>query len=58
MKFEIKGTMDINPIPRAFTKVMEAESEKLAIERLYADLGSKHGLKRSKVKIIKVEQVK
>lgn len=58
MKFEIKGTMDINPAPRSFTKVIEAGSEKLAIERLYAELGSKHGLRRGKVKIIKVEQVK
>jgi large subunit ribosomal protein LX len=58
MKYSISGTMDINPKIRTFTKVIEAETEKLAVEHLYADLGSKHGLKRSKVKVIKVEQVK
>jgi ribosomal protein L20A (L18A) len=58
MKYSISGIMSIRPEPRSFTKTFEAESEKLAVERLYADLGSRHGLPRNKVKVIKVEQVK
>ncbi len=58
MKYVISGVMEIKPSPRSFAKTLEAESEKLAVERLYAELGSKHGLKRSKVKVLKVEQAK
>ncbi|MFH1447555.1 MAG: 50S ribosomal protein L18Ae [Candidatus Micrarchaeota archaeon] len=58
MKYQISGTMNIRPKPRPFTKVIVAESQKIAIETLYADIGSKHRLKRTRVKIIKVEEVK
>jgi ribosomal protein L20A (L18A) len=58
MKYVINGSMEIKPIARSFTKTIEAASEKLAIERIYADMGSRHGLPRNKVKIIKVEQAK
>ncbi len=58
MKYVISGSMEIKPSPRNFSKKIEAGSEKLAIERLYAEMGSKHGLKRSKVKVLKVEQAK
>ncbi|PIZ26154.1 MAG: 50S ribosomal protein L18a [Chloroflexi bacterium CG_4_10_14_0_8_um_filter_57_5] len=58
MKYAINGVMGQKPNPRKFSKVVEADSEKLALERLYAEMGSKHGLRRNKVKIIKVEQVK
>ncbi|MFH1471011.1 MAG: 50S ribosomal protein L18Ae [Candidatus Micrarchaeota archaeon] len=58
MKYVITGTMDIKPASRTFSKEIEAGSEKLAVERLYAEIGSKHGLPRNKVKVLKVEQAK
>ena len=58
MKYVISGTMEIKPTSRSFSKTFEAGNEKLAVEHLYADLGSKHGVRRNKVKILKVEQSK
>ncbi len=58
MKFVITGKMEIKPKARLFSKEIEAETRKIALERLYSDMGSKHGLRRSKVKVIKVEEVK
>ena len=58
MKYVISGSMEIKPSPRSFSKTIEAGSEKLALERLFAEMGSRHGLKRSKVKVLKVEQAK
>ncbi|MFH0817489.1 MAG: 50S ribosomal protein L18Ae [Candidatus Micrarchaeota archaeon] len=58
MKYVINGTMEINPAPRSFSMTIEAKNEKLAVERIYAEMGSKHGLTRRKVKVLKVEQAK
>ena len=58
MKFLISGTMEISPSDRKFSKTIEASSEKMALERLYAEMGSRHRLRRGKVKVLKVEEVK
>ena len=41
---------------QAFEKQMEAENENVAVERTYADFGSKHGLKRPQVEVDEVTQ--
>ncbi len=41
---------------QAFEKQMEAENENVAVERTYADFGSKHGLKRPQIEIDEVAQ--
>ena len=58
MKYVITGTMEITPTQRSFSKTIEAKNEKLAVERIYAEMGSNHGLTRRKVKVLKVEQAK
>lgn len=58
MKFEIQGSFraqKIGNVWQPFAKIVEGNSEKSAIERLFSLMGSKHGLKRS---LIKIEGVK
>jgi large subunit ribosomal protein LX len=38
-----------------FEKQMDAHNEDVAVEHVYADFGSKHGLKRTQVDIEEVE---
>jgi large subunit ribosomal protein LX len=38
-----------------FEKEVAAENEDVAVEHVYADFGSKHGLKRTQVDITEVE---
>ncbi|PSP27215.1 50S ribosomal protein L18a [Halobacteriales archaeon QH_2_65_14] len=40
---------------QSFEKAIEAENEDVATERVYAEFGSKHGLKRPQVEIDGVE---
>ncbi len=58
--FEIKGRLkggitgkNWNP----FTKVVESQSEKNAVEKTYSLMGSKHGLKRIYIRIDGVKAV-
>ena len=39
---------------QSFEKALEAENENVAVERTYADFGSRHGLKRTQVEIEEV----
>lgn len=41
---------------QSFEKQLEAENENVAIERTYAEFGSKHGLKRPQVEVDEVSQ--
>lgn len=41
---------------QTFEKELEAENENVATEHVYADFGSKHGLKRPEVEIEEVAQ--
>lgn len=41
---------------QTFEKELEAENENVATEHVYADFGSKHGLKRPQVEIEEVSQ--
>jgi large subunit ribosomal protein LX len=60
MMFEIKGRLKggiIGAKWNSFTKVIESQNEKNAIEKTYSLMGSKHGLRRSLIKIDEVKAV-
>jgi large subunit ribosomal protein LX len=55
--FEIKGRFQgerIGKSWRPFAKVVESQSEKGAVEKVYSLMGSEHGLKRNLIKIDEV----
>ncbi|NPA97727.1 MAG: 50S ribosomal protein L18a [Crenarchaeota archaeon] len=60
--FRIYGYMLIGvshaPEWRKFVKEIRAAKLSDAIEKLYSELGSKHKVKRSNIKILKVEEIK
>lgn len=56
MEFKVSGKITLGSQERSFTKVIEAESENKAKHLTYALFGSVNGVKRSKVKIEKVEK--
>jgi large subunit ribosomal protein LX len=39
---------------QTFEKQIEAENEDVAVEHVYADFGSKHGLKRTQIEVEEV----
>ncbi|MCS7143543.1 MAG: 50S ribosomal protein L18Ae [Archaeoglobaceae archaeon] len=53
--FEIKGSFKDLDGWKKFRKVVKAESEKLAVEKLMSIIGSNHKVKRN---LIKVEEIK
>ena len=57
MKFKIKGEFSLEDKIQSFLKEIEAETEKLAEEKLYQLLGSHHGLQRSKIRINEIEGI-
>lgn len=58
MKYTVYGQMYINKKWNSFIKEMEADSESRVSEKLRSRLGSDHGVKRTQIKIDKVEAVK
>jgi len=55
MKFIIKGEFRMKGEKQKFCKEVAASKEKQAKEKIYADLGSNHKVKR---RFIKVEEIK
>ena len=53
--FKVEGYL--KKLDRPFTKVVEAKSIKHAIEKVYCLFGSHNGLKRSFIKINKVNEI-
>ena len=51
MKFEIVGTTLEKGKEQRFTKFLEAENEKMAREKLFSLMGSKHKIKRRHITI-------
>jgi large subunit ribosomal protein LX len=52
--YEIQGRYKSGKIGKAyqsFSKVIDSENEKNAVEWVYALMGSEHGLKRNRIKI-------
>jgi len=57
MKFKISGTMRLGRETRKFSKELDAETEKYAVEKMYMVLGAANGIPRSKIKVENVEKV-
>jgi ribosomal protein L20A (L18A) len=57
-KFSVSGTFLMGEVLQKFEKEVEARSEGRAKEKIFQDLGSKHGVKRSRVLIGTVEESK
>jgi large subunit ribosomal protein LX len=53
--FEIRGTFKVRNSWQSFTKVIESQNEKNAVEKAYSLLGSKQGVKRN---LVRIEEVK
>ncbi|MEM3407988.1 MAG: 50S ribosomal protein L18Ae [Candidatus Micrarchaeia archaeon] len=57
MKFRIIGKIKMKNKEQKFSKIIEAESEKFAIHKLYSIMGNDHGLRRKDIIIEKVENM-
>ncbi|MFH1285344.1 MAG: 50S ribosomal protein L18Ae [Candidatus Micrarchaeota archaeon] len=57
MKYAINGEMNLKGEVRKFARELEAPNEKTAVNNIYAYLGSKHRLKRGKIKVVEVKKV-
>ncbi len=53
--FEIRGKFKVRNNWQSFTKVIESQNEKNAVEKAYSLLGSKQGVKRN---LVRIEEVK
>ncbi|WP_340817976.1 50S ribosomal protein L18Ae [Methanolobus sp. WCC4] len=49
--FQVKGTFKAGIAWEKFTKVIESQNEKNALEKVYSLIGSQHALKRNLIKI-------
>ncbi|WP_406600981.1 50S ribosomal protein L18Ae [Methanolobus mangrovi] len=54
--FQVKGTFKAGVGWEKFTKIIESQNEKNALDKVYSLFGSKHGLKRSLIKIDSVNE--
>jgi large subunit ribosomal protein LX len=56
--FRVSGVFE-KPLRKVkFSIAVEAESQKIALERVYSLMGSKHRVKRENIKILSIEEVK
>ncbi|MCX8197653.1 MAG: 50S ribosomal protein L18Ae [Candidatus Micrarchaeota archaeon] len=56
-KFIVVGKIGKGASARPFEKVVEAESQKLALEKAMALFGSNAGIKRAAIKIESIEKI-
>lgn len=56
--FRIKGWFKHDGNRQGFTKEMRSMSKEDAIECLYSEMGSKHGIERNLTHISKIEEIK
>ena len=56
--FRISGKFRMGEELQIFTKEFRAVSEESGIEKLYTDLGSKHKVKRNRIIIDKIKEIK
>lgn len=56
MRFEVRGAFKTQEGWQKFTKVVEANNEKYALEKVYSLIGSNHKVKRNLIKIEEVKQ--
>ncbi|MEM3422886.1 MAG: 50S ribosomal protein L18Ae [Candidatus Bilamarchaeaceae archaeon] len=57
MMFRVEGNLRMGKEKRPFSKEVEAESEHDALNKVFAEFGSKNGLLRSAIKVNKVTKV-
>ncbi|QGN07416.1 50S ribosomal protein L18a [Halorhabdus sp. CBA1104] len=50
-EFTVNGQFEARDGWQTFEKEIEAENENVAEERIYAEFGSQHGLKRAQIEI-------
>ncbi len=55
-EYEVNGSFEPGGEERDFTQMVEAENEDVARERTYANLGSRHRLKRTQIEIDEVNE--
>ncbi|HII05779.1 MAG TPA: 50S ribosomal protein L18a [Methanotrichaceae archaeon] len=53
--FEIRGKFKVRNSWQSFSKVIESQNEKNAMEKVYSLLGSEQGVKRN---LVRIEEVK
>lgn len=56
MKFLISGMFSLGGIERSFSKEVSAPSQNAAVEKIYAEFGSKNGVTRNLIKIKEVKK--
>lgn len=56
--FEIKGTYTKNKEKHAFTKQVSADTEKLAREKVFAEIGGKNRVRRVCIEIAQIKGAK
>lgn len=56
--FRISGKFRMGENLQIFTKEFRAVSEESVIEKLYTDLGSKHKVKRNRISIDEIKEIK
>jgi large subunit ribosomal protein LX len=54
-EFTVRGRFPARYGEQAFEKTVEAENEDVAVEHVYANFGSQHGLKRARIAIDEVD---
>ncbi|MCQ6963379.1 MAG: large subunit ribosomal protein [Methanolobus sp.] len=54
--FQVKGTFKAGVEWEKFTKKVESQNEKNALDKVYSLFGSKHGIKRNFVKIESIKE--
>ena len=57
MKFKIQGMFKLKNKEQKFSKILEAENEKMVLHKLYSVMGNSHGLTRRNIKVSKVEKM-
>ncbi len=55
-KFIVEGSIRLEEVPRPFIKEVDAQSEAMAKDKVYALFGSNNGLQRTKIKITSVKK--
>jgi large subunit ribosomal protein LX len=56
MKYEFSGKIQMGREEQPFERTVEAESQKHAEDKVYAELGSKHSVPRSGIEIEQKEE--
>jgi large subunit ribosomal protein LX len=53
-EYTVSGRWQARDGWQSFEKALEAENENVAVEHIYAEFGSRHGLKRTQIEVDEV----